>query len=105
MCRSLPSSNPAGQQHLVALKLQGKARKTIEAYAFSVRRIARHVDRCPDNLTADEFGDCFAALTKSQSARSGSTCSDHRSSSHCLMPWLATRLPGSSVSLTSSKLG
>jgi integrase/recombinase XerD len=55
------------QHHLTALNLQGKARKTIEAYAFAIRRLARHVDRCPDNLTPDELRDYFVALIKSHS--------------------------------------
>ncbi len=55
------------QRHLVALNLQGKARKTIEAYAFAVRRLARYVDRCPDDLTTDELRDYFAALIDSHS--------------------------------------
>lgn len=45
--------------HLVALKLQGKARKAIEA--FALRRLADHIDRGPDNLTTDELRDYFAA--------------------------------------------
>lgn len=59
--------NALYQHHLVALNLQGKARKTIEAYAFAVRRVARYVDRCPDNLTTDELRDYFAALIDSHS--------------------------------------
>ena len=55
------------QHHLIALKLQGKARKTIQAYAFALRRLAQHLDRCPDNLTADELRDYFAALINSHS--------------------------------------
>ena len=55
------------QHHLIALKLQGKARKTIEAYAFAVRRLAQHLDRCPDNLTTDELRDYFAARINSHS--------------------------------------
>ena len=43
----------ACQQHLAALKLQGKAPKTIEAYAFAVRRAAPYFDRVPDDLTTD----------------------------------------------------
>lgn len=55
------------QNHLTALTLQGKARKTIESYAFAVRRLAQHLDRCPDNLSSDELRDYFAALIQSHS--------------------------------------
>ena len=40
------------QHHLIALKLQGKARKTIEAYALAIRRIVgrdNHPGRSSDN--------------------------------------------------------
>ena len=57
----------AYQQHLTALKLQGKAPKTIEAYAFSVRRLAQHVDRVPDDLTTDELKRYFSDLIDSHS--------------------------------------
>lgn len=50
------------QKHLTALKLQGKAAKTIEGYARAVRRIANTLDRCPDDLTADDLKTYFAAL-------------------------------------------
>jgi hypothetical protein len=34
------------QQHLIALKLAGKARKTIDAYGRAVRHLATFLDRC-----------------------------------------------------------
>ncbi|MCP5319401.1 MAG: hypothetical protein H7A12_00975 [Pseudomonadales bacterium] len=37
-------------KHLRALKLQGKAPKTIDGYARALRRVAAHFDRCPDRL-------------------------------------------------------
>jgi len=49
------------------LVLQGMRPKTIEAYSRAVRRIAAHVDRCPDTLTADEAKGYFAALVRSHS--------------------------------------
>jgi hypothetical protein len=52
---------------LRALQLQGKAEKTIEAYARAVRRSADFFKRCPDDLTAEEFQTYFAALLKSHS--------------------------------------
>jgi hypothetical protein len=44
-----------------ALPLQGKAEKTVEAYARAVRRRADFFDRCPDDLTAEELQTYFAA--------------------------------------------
>jgi integrase/recombinase XerD len=43
------------QNHLTALTLQGKADKTIDAYTRAVRRLADHVDRCPDDVGIDEL--------------------------------------------------
>ena len=59
--------NSLYQQHLNALKRQGKSQKTIEAYARAVRRIAEHFDRCPDRLTLDDLKDYFTALVQSHS--------------------------------------
>ena len=55
------------QKHLTALKLQGKADKTIEAYARGVRRIADFLDRCPDDLTEEELTEYFSGLIESHS--------------------------------------
>ncbi len=52
---------------LRALQLQGKAKKTVEAYARAVRRSADFFERCPDDLTAEELQTYFAALMKSHS--------------------------------------
>jgi len=49
------------------LVLQGMRPKTIEAYSRAVRRMAAYVDRCPDNLSASELKDYFAALVRSHS--------------------------------------
>ena len=54
-------------QHLNALKLQGKRPRTVEAYARAVRRIAAHFDRCPDQLAAGELKAYFGALVDSHS--------------------------------------
>jgi integrase len=54
-------------KHLRALKLQGKARKTIDCYARAVRRVAAHFDRCPDRLDAEDFKAYFASLIDSRS--------------------------------------
>lgn len=54
-------------KHLRALKLQGKARKTIDCYARAVRRIAAHFDRCPDRLDGEDFKAYFASLIETRS--------------------------------------
>lgn len=59
--------NTLYQSHLKALKRQGKALKTIEAYARAVRRIAEYFDRCPDRLSAADIKDYFSALVQSHS--------------------------------------
>jgi len=53
--------------HLRALKLQGKAPKTIESYTRAVRRVAAHFDRCPDRLDAEDFKAYFASLIDERS--------------------------------------
>lgn len=55
------------QQHLTALKLQGKRPKTIDAYSRALRRLCGHFDRCPDQLSAAELRSYFAALIDSHS--------------------------------------
>lgn len=52
-------------QLLRALKRHGKARKTIEAYARGVRRLAAFVDHCPDDLSVDELNAYFDQLIDS----------------------------------------
>jgi len=59
--------NALYQNHLTALTLQGKASKTIDAYARAVRRLAAYLDRCPDNAGVDDLQAFFAALLKSHS--------------------------------------
>ena len=55
------------QQHLTALKLRGKATKTIEAYGLAVRRLASFLDRCPEHVTKQELESYFSALIDSHS--------------------------------------
>lgn len=52
-------------QHLRALTRQGKAPKTIDAYARALRRVPTHFDRCPDRLDAEDFKSYFADLARS----------------------------------------
>jgi len=54
-------------QHLTALKLQGKAPKTIDGYARAVRRLGAHFERCPDTLGRRDFKAYFATLVDSHS--------------------------------------
>lgn len=59
------------QKHLTNLQLQGKRRATIDGYSSAVRRIARHFDRCSDNLSEQEMKQYFATLIQSHAARAG----------------------------------
>ena len=58
---------PLYEEMYRALRLQGKAEKTIDAYARAIRRTAEFFDRCPDDLTADELKTYFASLLESHS--------------------------------------
>ncbi len=55
------------QQHLNALKRQGKSHSTIDVYSRAVRRIATFFDRCPDRLTKEELESYFDHLIKNYS--------------------------------------
>ena len=59
--------NEPYERHLRFLKLQGKAQKTIDAYARAVRRISEQFDCCPDKLTLKQREKYFADLVKSHS--------------------------------------
>jgi site-specific recombinase XerD len=50
-----------------ALKLQGKAKATKDAYCRAVRRAAERFERCPDDLSAEELREHFAELLESHS--------------------------------------
>lgn len=54
-------------RHLRALKLQGKAPATVDGYARALRRAAAHFDRCPDQLSVEDFQSYFATLIDSRS--------------------------------------
>jgi integrase/recombinase XerD len=53
------------QRHLRLLKLQGKSKKTIDAYGRAVRRINKHFDCCPEQLTMEQREQYFSDLVKS----------------------------------------
>ena len=51
------------QRHLRLLKLQGKSKKTIEAYSRAVRRVSDHFDCCPDKLTPQQLEIFFLCVS------------------------------------------
>jgi integrase/recombinase XerD len=59
--------NELYQRHLRLLKLQGKSKKTIDAYSRAVRRIREHFDCCPDQLTLEQREQYFSDLVESHS--------------------------------------
>ncbi|CAK0743330.1 hypothetical protein CCP4SC76_1330001 [Gammaproteobacteria bacterium] len=59
--------NPLYAAMLRALKLQGKADATVDAYSRAIRRTAEFFDRCPDDLTAEDLKAYFAALLETHS--------------------------------------
>jgi len=59
--------NALYQRHLKLLMLQGKAKKTIEAYSLAIRRVSSHFDCCPEKLTPEQLQDYFAQLVQTHS--------------------------------------
>lgn len=59
--------NSLYQQHLSALRRQGKAEQTIDAYSRAIRRVSEFFDQCPDKLTQRHLKDYFSALVNSHS--------------------------------------
>ena len=55
------------QQHVNALRRQGKAATTIDAYSRAVRRITEYYDMCPNRFNLDHLKEYFDALVKSHS--------------------------------------
>jgi len=55
------------QRHLRLLKLQGKAKKTIDAYSRAVRRVSEYFDCCPDKLTPEQLETYFGELVDTHS--------------------------------------
>ncbi len=55
------------ERHQKTLKLQGKAPKTIDAYARAVRRTRDYFDCCPDKLKPEQLENYFADLVESHS--------------------------------------
>jgi len=50
-----------------AMKLHGLRCKTIDSYSRTLRRVAGHFDRCPDDLSPAELKGYFAALLEQYS--------------------------------------
>ncbi len=65
--RDLERYNFLYQQHLTALKLQGKRPATIDAYSRALRRITTTLDKCPDSVTHDDLKNHFSELIKTHS--------------------------------------
>lgn len=59
--------NSLYQQQLSALRRQGKAEQTIDAYSRAVRRVSEFFDQCPDKLSQQQLKDYFSALVNSHS--------------------------------------
>ena len=59
--------NPLFESMQRALKLQGKAKATKDAYSRAVRRAAERFERCPDDLSAEELREHFAELLETHS--------------------------------------
>jgi len=59
--------NKLYQCHLRLLKLQGKSKKTIDAYSRAIRRVREYFGCCPDQLTQEQFEMYFADLVASHS--------------------------------------
>ncbi len=55
------------QEHLIALKLQGKSKATANSYARAIRRIYTYFNQCPDQLSPQELKLYFADLVDSHS--------------------------------------
>jgi integrase/recombinase XerD len=59
--------NKLYQRHQKTLKLQGKAKKTIDAYSRAIRRVNNYFDCCPDKLKPEHLEDYFADLVETHS--------------------------------------
>lgn len=55
------------QRHQKTLKLQGKAKKTIDAYSRAIRRVRDYFDCCPDTLKPDDLETYFSDLVETHS--------------------------------------
>jgi site-specific recombinase XerD len=59
--------NELYEEHLKCLKLQGKAKKTVDVYSRAVRRIVEQTGKSPEKLTKADLRTYFADLLESHS--------------------------------------
>ncbi len=59
--------NKLYEHHQRSLKLQGKAKRTIDGYSRSIRRVRDYFDCCPDKLEPEQLEKYFADLVESHS--------------------------------------
>jgi len=59
--------NSLYRKHLSALKRQGKAKATIDAYSRAIRRVSEYFDCPPDVLTEDQLEAYFESLIATHS--------------------------------------
>jgi integrase/recombinase XerD len=55
------------QRHVQLLKLQGKAKKTVDSYSRAICRVTEYFSCCPSELNPEQLQDYFAALVESHS--------------------------------------
>ena len=55
------------QQHVNALRRQGKSKATIDGYSRALRRVTEHFDKCPDRLTVADLKEHFGNLVNTHS--------------------------------------
>lgn len=65
-----PENLPCYEQylrHVQLLKLQGKAKKTVDSYSRAIRRVTEYFDCCPDELTPEQLQNYFADMVRDHS--------------------------------------
>jgi len=55
------------QRHVKLLKLQGKAKKTVDSYSRAIRRVSEYFDCCPDELTPEQLQNYFSDRVRDHS--------------------------------------
>ncbi len=65
-----PEDLPCYEQylrHVKLLKLQGKAKTTVDSYSRAICRVSDYFSCCPDELTPEQLQDYFAVLVETHS--------------------------------------
>ena len=57
--------------YVQAMRLQGLRERTIETYSRSLWQVSKHFQRCPDDLSAEELKNYFAAMLDNYSWSAG----------------------------------